>query len=56
MSRNDKKWQKFTSWQSYVFYQKKRTNNGQKVVEPILELENIDQSRKKAVVAHSVQF
>ena len=35
---------------------KKRTNNDQKVVEPILELGNIDQSWKKAFVAHSVQL
>ena len=41
---------------SYVFDQKKRTNNDQKVVEPILELGNIDQSCKKVVVAYSVKF
>ena len=36
--------------------QKRRTNNAQKMVEPILELGNIDQSWKMAVVAHSIQL
>ena len=38
------------------FLSKKRTNNDQKVVEPILELGNIDQSWKEVVVDCSVQF
>ena len=38
------------------FCQKKRTNNDQKVVEPILELGNIGQSWEMSVVAHFVQF
>ena len=40
----------------HVFDHKKRTNNNWNAVEPILELENIDQSRKMFVVAHSIQF
>ena len=53
MSKNEKK---SLYGSLHVFDHKKRTNNNWNTVEPILELENIDQSRKMVVVAHSFQF
>ena len=56
MTRNDKKCQNSLHGSLHVFDHKKRTNNNWNAVEPILELENIDQSIKTVFVAHSVEI